>query len=155
MILRPLVVLLLLAGAAHAACKPGEVELRGPAGHAVFAVEIARTEAQHQRGLMGRKALAADAGMLFVFDPPRAVSFWMHDTLIPLDMLFVRADGTVTRIAPMAVPGDETPIPAGGEVAFVLEINGGMAAQTGLAEGAVMRSPEVLPATAKWPCATP
>lgn len=84
------------------------------------------------------RSLGADQGMIFPYDPPQAVSFWMKNTLIPLDMLFIRADGTIARIV-TAKPLDETPVPAGEPVAAVLEIRGGRAAELGIREGDIAR----------------
>lgn len=100
-----------------------------------FTVEVARTAEQQAQGLMGRRALAPDAGMLFPFDPPRPASFWMRNTLIPLDMLFIRTDGTIARIAANTVPLSETPVAVEESLTAVLELNGGRAAELGLREG--------------------
>ena len=100
-----------------------------------FTVEVARTAEQQEHGLMERRALAPDAGMLFPFDPPRPASFWMRNTLIPLDMLFVRPDGTIARIAANTVPMSETPVAVNEPMTAVLELNGGRAAQLGIHEG--------------------
>ncbi|HKR24260.1 MAG TPA: DUF192 domain-containing protein [Allosphingosinicella sp.] len=94
----------------------------------VFTVEMARTEPQQAQGLMNRRALAPDAGMLFPFDPPRPASFWMRNTLIPLDLIFIRPDGTIARVA-TGVPLSEAPIEVGEPLTAVLEIPGGRAAQ--------------------------
>ncbi len=100
-----------------------------------FRVEVADTEASRERGLMYRKSLAADRGMLFDFKTPQPVAFWMKNTLIPLDMLFIAADGRIIAIARNAAPYSETPIPSGGDVLGVLEIRGGRAAETGIEPG--------------------
>ena len=100
-----------------------------------FTVEIARTEAEQQTGLMNRPTLAPDRGMIFPYNPPQAVAFWMHNTLIPLDIIFVRADGTIARIAANAVPLSLDQVPAGEPVAAVFEIAGGRAAELGIASG--------------------
>ena len=84
---------------------------------------------------MERRTLAADAGMLFPFDPPRPASFWMRNTLIPLDMLFIRPDGAIARIAANAVPLSETPIAVAEPLTAVLELRGGRAAELGISEG--------------------
>jgi uncharacterized membrane protein (UPF0127 family) len=100
-----------------------------------FTVEVARTGAEQAQGLMFRETLAPDAGMLFPFGAPRPASFWMKNTLIPLDMIFVRADGTIARIAANTVPHSLEPVGVAEPVAAVLEIPGGRAAELGIAEG--------------------
>lgn len=80
------------------------------------------------------KSLAPDRGMIFPYDPPQQVAFWMKNTLIPLDIIFIRADGTIAKIY-NAQPLDITPLPAGEPIALVLEIAGGRAAQLGIKEG--------------------
>jgi hypothetical protein len=89
--------------------------------------------------------------MLFVYESPRRAQFWMKNTLIPLDMIFADATGTVTRIHSGAIPGDLTPIDGGEGVAFVLEINGGLAERLGLGPGAELRHPAIGPGAA-WSC---
>jgi uncharacterized membrane protein (UPF0127 family) len=101
----------------------------------VFTVEVARTASQQETGLMNRHGLAPDAGMLFPFDPPRPASFWMRNTLIPLDMIFIRPDGSIARIAANTVPMSETPVAVPEPMTAVLEIGGGRAAQLGIKEG--------------------
>ncbi|WP_243450834.1 DUF192 domain-containing protein [Sphingosinicella sp. CPCC 101087] len=101
-----------------------------------FTVEVARTSDEQARGLMFREALGPDEGMIFPFQPPRPASFWMRNTLIPLDILFVRQDGTIARIAANAAPMSEDSITSGGEpVAAVLELRGGRAGELGIREG--------------------
>jgi hypothetical protein len=104
-----------------------------------FTVEIADTEATREKGLMFRKQLAADRGMLFDFKTPQPVAFWMKNTLIPLDMLFIAPDGRVISIARNATPMSETPIPSGGDILGVLEIRGGRAAEIGVEPGDQVR----------------
>ena len=108
--------------------------IRSATGAHLFTVEVAATPEQQEHGLMFARSLGADQGMIFPYDPPQNVSFWMRNTLIPLDMVFIRADGTIARIA-QAKPLDETPVPAGEPVAAVLEIRGGRAAELGIREG--------------------
>ncbi|WP_112310057.1 DUF192 domain-containing protein [Pseudogemmobacter bohemicus] len=115
-----------------------------------FVVEIADTAASRARGLMYRETLAPDAGMLFVYDSPRRAEFWMKNTLIPLDIIFADAQGRVTVVHENAVPGDETPIPGGDGVLYVLEINGGLARKAGITPGSEMRHPLIT--AAAWPC---
>jgi uncharacterized membrane protein (UPF0127 family) len=100
-----------------------------------FTVEVARTPEQQEHGLMERRALAPDAGMLFPFDPPRPASFWMRNTLIPLDMVFIRPDGSIARVAANAVPLSETPVAVEESLTAVLELKGGRAAELGIREG--------------------
>ena len=111
------------------------LEIRSATGTHHFTVEVARTPDQQSQGLMFRAALAADMGMIFPFPNPRMASFWMRNTLIPLDMIFVRADGTIARIAANTVPHSEESISSGEPVAAVLEIKGGRAAELGISEG--------------------
>jgi len=100
-----------------------------------FTVEVARTSAEQAQGLMFRETLAADAGMLFPFASPRPASFWMKNTLIPLDMIFIRADGTIARVAANTVPQSLEPVGVSEPVAAVLEIPGGRAAELGISAG--------------------
>jgi uncharacterized protein len=100
-----------------------------------FTVEVARTPEQQEHGLMARRALAADAGMLFPFDPPRPASFWMRNTLIPLDMIFIRPDGAIARVAANTVPLSEVPVAVEEPLTAVLELKGGRAAELGIREG--------------------
>lgn len=147
-----LIALLAGAGPLHAACAPDRLDLRGPSGVARFHVEVADTGEERSRGLMFREKLASSAGMLFVYDKPESVAFWMKNTLIPLDMIFADATGTVKSVHSGAVPGDLTPIRGGDGIQFVLEINGGMAKRLGITAGTVIRHPAIPPATAAWPC---
>jgi uncharacterized membrane protein (UPF0127 family) len=100
-----------------------------------FQVEIADTDATREYGLMYRKSLPPNGGMLFDFKVPQPVAFWMKNTLIPLDMLFIASDGRVISIVRNATPMSETPIPSGGAVLGVLEIRGGRAAEIGAEPG--------------------
>src|SRR5438067_338445 len=99
-----------------------------------FIVEVAATPEQQERGLMFRHSLASDRGMIFPYDPPQDVSFWMKNTLIPLDIVFIRSDGTIVRIT-HAKALDLTPLPAGEPIAAVLEIRGWRAVELGIKEG--------------------
>jgi uncharacterized membrane protein (UPF0127 family) len=100
-----------------------------------FTVELARTEEEQATGLMNRSTLAPDHGMIFPFEPPREASFWMKNTLIPLDMIFVRADGTIANIEVNTVPMSLQPVYSDGSVAAVLEIAGGRAAELDIKAG--------------------
>lgn len=101
-----------------------------------FRVEVARTPEEQEKGLMFRTSLPADGGMLFPFPKPKIASFWMQNTVIPLDMIFVRADGSIDRIAENTIPESLEPVVSGGEVAAVLELAGGTSAKLGLDETA-------------------
>jgi uncharacterized membrane protein (UPF0127 family) len=100
-----------------------------------FTVEVVDTFETRARGLMFREQLAPDAGMLFDFKESRQVAFWMENTLIPLDMIFIRADGTIANIHVNAKPLDRTSIPSDGPVMFVLEIPGGRSVELGIKAG--------------------
>lgn len=100
-----------------------------------FNVEMANDAQSQEYGLMFRKSLATNAGMLFDFHTLVNTSFWMKNTLIPLDIIFILPDGTISSIAPDAVPMSTTSIPAVEPVRAVLEIGGGRAAQFGIYPG--------------------
>ena len=100
-----------------------------------FTVEVADSPEQQERGLMFRTSLRGDRGMIFPYDPPREASFWMKNTLIPLDLVFIDAGGRVARIARNATPMSLDPIPSGVPVSGVLELRGGRAAELGIKEG--------------------
>lgn len=153
--LRNMLVLTLLVWAMplHAeTCQPEMLDLRGPWGQARFMVEVADTDASRAQGLMYRASLAASQGMLFVYPEPGAPAFWMKNTLIPLDMLFITPAGIVQHVHAMARPHDLTPISGGDNVQLVLEIRGGMAAMMGIEAGSELRHPAVEPSIAVWPC---
>jgi len=120
-------------GAGVAAAEPLVIHAGGSAYK--FEVEIVATPEARAKGLMFREALAPNAGMLFLYPGEQPVSFWMKNTLIPLDMLFLKADGSVAHIAHNAVPLDETPIDSGAAVQAVLEVKGGTANALGIKEG--------------------
>lgn len=100
-----------------------------------FNVELALTPDQQTRGLMYRTEMAEDAGMLFIFNTTRPISFWMKNTLIPLDMLFLGEDGTILHIHENAKPQDTTSIPSMYPVKAVLELNGGTTRKRGIKKG--------------------
>ena len=135
-----------------AECEADRIDVRGDFGTVRFRVELALTPADQARGLMFRESLPRLAGMLFVYPRESNVAFWMRNTLIPLDMIFVDDEGRVVRVHENAVPGDETPIPAGAPTMAVLEINGGMARSLGIDAGDEVRSPALPQETAAWPC---
>ncbi|HLL58526.1 MAG TPA: DUF192 domain-containing protein [Allosphingosinicella sp.] len=124
----------LAAGAAGAQTFESLAIVSGEQRHA-FQVEVARNDAERAQGLMFRRTLAPDRGMLFDFQKVQPISMWMRNTYIPLDMLFIRPDGTVARIAENAEPLSERTIPSGEPVLAVLEVFGGTAKRLGLKAG--------------------
>ena len=106
-----------------------------------FHVELAVTEEQQAQGLMNRPTMQKDHGMLFLFDDVSVRSFWMRNTLIPLDLLFLDAAGQITHIHNEAQPLDETLIPSNGKALAVLEINGGLAETYGISVGTLLQHP--------------
>ncbi|HZT26682.1 MAG TPA: DUF192 domain-containing protein [Pseudolabrys sp.] len=136
--LRPTAFALLALLLASGPAKPaGEhtLEITSKTGVHVFTVEIADTEAAREKGLMFRKHLPEGQGMLFDFRKEQDVSFWMKNTYIPLDMIFIRGNGRILRIVENAEPLSETIIPSGGPVRAVLEVIGGTARKDGIAPG--------------------
>ena len=113
----------------------GTLSIESANGKHDFNIEVARTPDQHRQGLMFRQKLAPDAGMLFIYESEQPVSMWMSNTLIPLDMLFIAADGKVVRVAERAVPRSEEIISSGRPVLLVLEVNGGIASKLGIKPG--------------------
>ncbi|MEL0251044.1 MAG: DUF192 domain-containing protein [Novosphingobium sp.] len=101
----------------------------------VFKSEVARTSAEQAKGLMFRTEIGDDEGMIFLRNPPDVAAFWMRNTVIPLDIIFVGLDRRIMNIAANARPYDETPLPAAGPTLAVLEINGGLAAKLGIKPG--------------------
>jgi uncharacterized membrane protein (UPF0127 family) len=99
-----------------------------------FQVELARTDAEQARGLMFRSKMGPDEGMIFPYAPPRQVAFWMKNTVIPLDIIYIGADRRILNIS-RAVPYDETPLPSAGAASGVLELNAGRSAALGIGPG--------------------
>jgi uncharacterized membrane protein (UPF0127 family) len=127
--------ILVLAGGPSQAADTEPLEIVTKSGVHVFAVEIARTDDQKATGLMYRKELADGRGMLFDFSPEQQVSMWMKNTFIPLDMIFIRADGRILRIAENTEPQSTKIISSGGLAKGVLEVIGGTARKYGIATG--------------------
>ncbi|HUA53344.1 MAG TPA: DUF192 domain-containing protein [Candidatus Sulfotelmatobacter sp.] len=113
----------------------GELDIETASGRHHFDIELATKDEQQIQGLMFRRTLAPDAGMLFLYPSEREIQMWMKNTVIPLDMIFIRADGTVSHIAERAVPRSLEIIPSEGPVLAVLEVNGGTAARLGIKPG--------------------
>lgn len=124
-----------VAGESRVAANVLELEIVAGEARYAFKIEMAITPAERSRGLMNRHELALDAGMLFDYGRPRYVSFWMKDTLIPLDMIFIKDDGRIARIAKRTVPLSLAAVPSGEPVLAVLEVIGGTADRLGIAPG--------------------
>ena len=118
-----------------------EVVIETPSGPHEIAVEVAASPDQRAQGLMFRRQLGKDEGMLFLYPSERVATMWMKNTLIPLDMLFIDAGGHVVHIAERAVPQSTMTISSEKPVRAVLELNGGTAARLGIEAGAVVRLP--------------
>lgn len=155
--------LLLWSGITQAAaegvvCSADRVTFRTAETLQTLQVEIADDETERARGLMFRHRLAQGSGMLFIYDSPRKVSFWMRNTVIPLDIVFMDRTGTIRHIHRNALPLDETPIPGAGpldprpERLMILEIGGGEADRLGLAVGQPMAHPRLPRDGAALPC---
>lgn len=139
-------------GFASDTCDPAKARLKSEIAKVTFSVEVVDTEETRAKGLMFRETLPKFSGMLFVYDTPQPVRFWMLNTLIPLDMIFMDQTGRVTKVHANAVPLDETAIFGGDQVFAVLEINGGLAEHLRIASGAVVQHPAFPAKTAAWPC---
>lgn len=142
----------LASTAAAEACREDVAMLRSDAGTARFRIEVADDKEERAQGLMNRETMSKSAGMLFVYPEPQPVGFWMKNTLIPLDMIFLDETGTVKKVHHEAQPHDESPIFGGEAILAVLEINGGLARKIGIAEGWTMRHAVIDQTKAAWPC---
>ncbi|MGK2923491.1 MAG: DUF192 domain-containing protein [Methyloceanibacter sp.] len=109
--------------------------LKTESGEHSYTVEIADTDRERATGLMFRRSLPEKSGMIFLYDPPQRVGMWMRNTYIPLDMVFITAEGTVRRVEADTEPFSTDLIRSGGEVAAVLELNAGQAAKIGVKPG--------------------
>jgi uncharacterized membrane protein (UPF0127 family) len=132
---------LIMAAAAPVVMTPGQsaklerVVIDSAKGERVFMVEVVREEKERNRGLMFRHSLPDNGGMLFDYDPPQTVDFWMKNTYIPLDIMFIDATGHIITIAQNTTPLSLDHIPSGGPARGVLEINGGLSAKLGIKTG--------------------
>ena len=133
-------------------CSENTIELRQNGVQAEFNVELAIKPDEQAQGLMFRESMPQFDGMLFINEHPRRVSFWMKNTLISLDILFIDATGVVQTIKHRATPLDTSPIPGGDNIQYVLEISGGLATLLGLSEGAESRYIGYAQENAIWPC---
>ena len=123
------------AAAAAPACDHERIEILAGPGSRSFAIEIADDPEEQARGLMFRPALAADAGMLFVYATPRPANFWMRNTMIALDMIFIDDTGRIESIAERTDPYSERVSSSQGDVRAVLEISGGLSRELGIGPG--------------------
>ena len=135
-----LVGLLVVAGPVRPAGQQ-TLEIASKTGVHVFAVEIADNDTERAKGLMYRRELPEGQGMLFDFQREQEVSFWMQNTYIPLDMVFIRGDGRILRIAENTEPLSTRLVPSGGPVRAVLEVIGGTTRKLGIAPGDRVASP--------------
>ena len=126
---------MLVAGASGFAASAGTLILKTDTGDHSFNIEMATTDEERALGLMFRRSLPENAGMLFLYDQPQPAAMWMKNTLIPLDMVFISPGGAVHRIEANAEPFSLIVIPSEGPIVAVLELNGGEAAKIGLKPG--------------------
>ena len=155
MALKGIIVALAFFGAQSAfagTCDDHTIELRQNGVTAQFNIELAIKPDEQAQGLMFRESMPQFSGMLFINERPRRVSFWMKNTPISLDILFIDETGVVQTIKHSATPLDLTPIPGGDHIQYVLEINGGLANLLGLSEGAETRYIGYSQENAIWPC---
>jgi uncharacterized membrane protein (UPF0127 family) len=117
------------------------LEIASKSGVHVFAVDLAVTDQERERGLMFRRSLPESYGMLFDFKRDQDVSMWMKNTFVSLDMIFIRSDGRIQRIAENTEPQSERIIPSGGPVRAVLEVVGGTAKKLGIEPGDRVAAP--------------
>jgi len=110
-----------------------------------FQIEVATDDAHREQGLMFRHSMAPDAGMLFIYDKSQPVAMWMKNTDLPLDMLFIAADGHIVNIRQRAVPYSTEVIPSAGPVKEVLELNGGTVSRLGIKSGDKVIAPGLIP----------
>lgn len=137
------------------ACDPEAVVLYpddAPPGGVTFTVEVADEPEERAQGLMHRTELARDAGMIFVFPRVQPASFWMRNTPLPLDIIFIGDDGRVVNVAADTTPFSEESIPSDGPVRAVLEVNAGLAEEYGIDAGTPVRHPAFQAAQPLWSC---
>ena len=120
-----------------------ELTIQTANGPQIFAIELALSDAQMEQGLMFRRSLAPNAGMLFDFKVPTSVTMWMKNTFIPLDMLFLDEAGRISDIHERAVPLSTDIIASKAPARYVIELNGGTAARLGIKSGDQATSPAI------------
>jgi uncharacterized membrane protein (UPF0127 family) len=134
-----------------AECSNDTLRIRHDRGTVKFSVELAQSPQEHAVGLMNRESMPSGHGMLFLYPTPRHVHFWMRNTFIPLDILFIDATGVIAKVHHNATPLDETPIPSDAMIQYVLEINAGLAKKYRISKAAQIQHPLIL-TTPVWPC---
>jgi len=138
--------LALLAQASAFATGTGTLVFKTSTGDHNFEIEVATTKQEQALGLMFRRSLPDNAGMLFIYQPPQPAAMWMKNTLIPLDMVFIAPDGKVLRIETNTEPFSTRVIPSEGTISAVLELNAGQADKIGLKRGDKVIYPGLAPA---------
>ena len=133
------------AGGLWAACSDSLATVSTNTAKVRFQVELAITAQDKAQGLMHRDTLPDRAGMLFIYPDPQPVAFWMRNTLIPLDMIFINEQGRVSHVHHNAIPLDETPIYGGDAIKAVLEINAGLAERYGISDTSMVSHPMISP----------
>ena len=151
--IRWIALIMALGSAPAAACTPDTLDLRGDGASYRFTVKLADTNETRARGLMFVETMPRFEGMLFVYETPQRATFWMRNTLIPLDMIFIDPTGVVRNIHDNAVPLSEEIIDGGTGIQYVLEINGGLSERLRLKQGMEVRHPSIDQDRAVWPCA--
>ena len=141
-----------MSAQAQVLCSNNTVWVRGEFGQVRFSVEVADNPQERALGLMHRAEMPASAGMLFVYPTPQSISFWMRNTLIALDMIFVDPAGVIKHIHHHAEPMNDTAIFGGDGLTHVLEIKGGLSQMLGITVGSQLRHPTFDPTVAAWPC---
>ncbi|MEM7240869.1 MAG: DUF192 domain-containing protein [Pseudomonadota bacterium] len=137
-------------------CAADKLRLEWQGGSVEFTVDVADDAEERAQGLMFVDSMPRFSGMLFVYpEPQNFIAFWMRNTLIPLDMLFFDERGVLKKIHENAVPLDETSIPGGQYIQYVLEINGGMSERLRIQDGAVLVSSAIDQTRAFRPCQKP
>src|SRR5271165_2009474 len=136
-----LVLALFWAAQPPRAATTGTLEIASKTGVHSFSVEVVATDAEREKGLMYRRELPEGRGMLFDFQNEQPVAFWMKNTYIPLDMIFIRKDGRILRIAENTEPLSERLVPSGGPILAVLEVIGGTARKLGIKPGDLVAHP--------------
>ena len=142
---------LIFCAALAQTCQADRVDLRGEWGSASFRVSVADNSKKRAMGLMHVEHLPKSFGMLFVYDIPQHVSFWMKNTLMPLDMLFFDSQGILVNLHKDVRPHDIAPRESDAAIKFVLEINGGIAGTYSIKKGKIMRHPSI-GTSAFWLC---